>query len=97
MGLLLRLKDGGFGASFFAQAAKNATQHVYFVHGGVFFFAIHGFFAFLRSAASMVMASAGQATAHKPQAVQRSAPFSSRFNTCLPLKTGANSRLLRDS
>ena len=36
-----------------------------------------------------VIASAGQATAHNPQAVQRSAPFSSRFKTCQPLYTAA--------
>ena len=49
-------------------------------------------FGFLRSADSIVMASAGQATAHRPQAVQRSAPASSRFNTCWPRYTGAISR-----
>ena len=35
-----------------------------------------------QAAAVIVIASAGQATAHKPQAVQRSFPCSSRFNTC---------------
>src|SRR5688500_8454421 len=37
------------------------------------------------------MASAGQATAQSPQAVQRSAPFSSRFSTCWPRQTALNS------
>jgi hypothetical protein len=46
----------------------------------------------LRSAPSMVMASAGQATAHKPQAVHLSRPSSSRFKICKPLNTGLNSR-----
>ena len=46
----------------------------------------------MRSAASIVMASAGQATAHNPQAVQFSLPSASLFKTCNPLNTGLNSR-----
>ena len=44
------------------------------------------------SAASIVMASAGQATAHRPQAVQFSRPSASRFNTCKPRNTGEKGR-----
>src|SRR5690606_21934888 len=40
----------------------------------------------VRSAAIIVIASAGQDSAHKPQAVQRSRPCSSRFKECCPRK-----------
>src|SRR5690606_30716488 len=40
----------------------------------------------------MVMASAGQETAHSPHAVQRSRPCSSRLSTCWPRHTGLMGR-----
>ena len=48
--------------------------------------------SFVRSAAVIVIASAGHDKAHKPQAVQRSRPSSSRFKECKPRKFFAYGR-----